>query len=64
MRMDPAQFQEFLRNNYPDVATGMHEMNGILPRFQSLVTGMERNVNNIQNESSIPTASKPTTTLT
>ena len=39
-------------------------MNGILPRFQSLVTGMERNVNNIQNESSIPTASKPTTTLT
>lgn len=48
LKIDPAQFQEFMSQNYPDVATRVQEMNGILPRFQSLVAGMERNVNNIQ----------------
>ncbi|MBC2637872.1 MULTISPECIES: hypothetical protein [unclassified Rhodococcus (in: high G+C Gram-positive bacteria)] len=64
LKMDPTQFQSFMGQNFPDVAAGMGQLNDILPRFQALVAGMERNVESFQQAASIPTATQPTTTLT
>ena len=64
LKMDSTQFQDFMGQNYPDVATGMGQLNDILPRFEALVTGMENNVDSFQLAASIPTAGQATTTLT
>ncbi|MDV7087676.1 hypothetical protein [Rhodococcus opacus] len=64
LKMDPGQFQDFMGQNFPDVATGMAQLNTILPRFEALVAGMEANVGNFQLAANIPTASQAATTLT
>ncbi|WP_235214875.1 hypothetical protein [Rhodococcus opacus] len=64
LKMDPAQFQAFMTENFPDVATGMAQLNEIVPRFGALVAGIEGNVDNFQQAASIPTAAQDTTTLT
>lgn len=64
LKLSPTQFQSFMTQNFPDVAAGMGRLNEILPRFQTLVYGMEKNVGNFQQASSIPTAGLSTTTLT
>ncbi|ABG99148.1 conserved hypothetical protein (plasmid) [Rhodococcus jostii RHA1] len=64
LKMDSTQFQDFMGQNYPDVATGMGQLNEILPRFEALVAGMENNVDTFQLAASIPTADQATTTLT
>ncbi|WP_009760387.1 hypothetical protein [Rhodococcus sp. JVH1] len=64
LKMDTAQFQNFMSQNYPDVATGVGALNTVLPRFQGLVGGIEGNVGSFQLASSIPTSHTATTTLT
>ncbi|WP_237727136.1 hypothetical protein [Rhodococcus jostii] len=63
LKMDPAQFQAFMTENFPDVATGMAQLSEILPRFQALVAGIEGNVDNFQQAASIPTGGQDTTML-
>ena len=48
LKMDPAQFQNFLSQNCPDVATGVGALNTALPRFQGLVGGIEGNFGSFQ----------------
>ncbi|WP_239654577.1 hypothetical protein [Rhodococcus sp. AD45] len=64
LKMDPGQFQDFMGQNFSDVATGIAQLNAILPRFEALVAGMEANVGNFQLAANIPTASHAATTLT
>jgi len=64
LKMDPAQFQNFLSQNCPDVATGVRALNTALPRFQGLVGGIEGNVGRFQLASGIPTSHTATTTRT
>ena len=61
--MNSTQFQGFMVQNYPDVATGVSQLNTILPRFQGLVSAIEENVGSFQKAASIPTAGTATTTL-
>lgn len=64
LKMDPAQFQNFMAQSFPDVATGVGALDTVLPRFQGLVGGIESNVGSFQLAASIPTSHTATTALT
>lgn len=59
--MSPEQFQSFLGSNFPDVATGVSQLNTILPRFEGLVGGLESQRSNFDKADSIPTGFLPST---
>lgn len=63
LKMDPAQFRSFMAENFPAVATGVAQLNTILPRFQGLVGGIEQNVTSFQLAATIPTSGADTTSL-
>lgn len=63
LKMTPPQLQQFLGSNFPAVARGMSELPRALPRFEGLVTGIERNVGNFRRADAVPTANTPTTLL-
>jgi hypothetical protein len=63
LKVSPDQLGKTLAANFPNVATGIEQLPAILPRFQTLVTGVERNGTNFRLADSIPTGSTPTTLL-
>ena len=63
LKVTPDQLGQTLAANFPKVAAGVEELPAILPRFQALVTGVERNETSFRLADSIPTASTPTTLL-
>jgi hypothetical protein len=63
LKVTPDQLGTTLAANFPKVATGIDQLPAILPRFQALVSGVERNRANFELADSIPTASTPTTLL-
>lgn len=63
MRMTPEQFNEFLGQQFPEVATGMNQITGILDRFDTFATAVDDNSVSFGLASDIPTAGTATTTL-
>ncbi|MGH9042112.1 MAG: hypothetical protein ACRDZ3_17980 [Acidimicrobiia bacterium] len=63
LKVTPDQLAKSLAANFPAVATGVDRLGTILPRFQALVAGVERNGSNFTLADSIPTGSTPTTLL-
>lgn len=63
MKMSPDQFNEFLGQQFPDVATGMQQIGGILDRFDAFGTAIDANIVNFRLAGAIPTAGTSTTTL-
>ncbi len=58
--MTPDELGAFLGDQFPAVATGLAELDGILVRFDGLVSAVEANVDSFQKADSIPTAGLPT----
>jgi hypothetical protein len=63
LKITPDQLGQAMAANFPAVATGVNQLGTILPRFQALVSGVEKNTTNFRLADSIPTASTPTTLL-
>lgn len=63
LEMSPEQFQQFMGQNFPDVATGVGQLDTILPRFQNLVTGLDAQAPNFRAADEIPTNFLPSTTV-
>ncbi|MBF6535968.1 hypothetical protein [Nocardia farcinica] len=61
--MNPEQFARFLGQNFPQVATGMQQIDGILDRFDAFAAGIEANLEDFRLAASIPTAGTSTTAL-
>ncbi|RZL77298.1 MAG: hypothetical protein EOP32_25440 [Rhodococcus sp. (in: high G+C Gram-positive bacteria)] len=61
--MPPEQFQSFMGENFPDVASGIGQLDTILPKFQGLVTGLETQAPNFRSADQIPTSFLPSTTV-
>lgn len=64
LNMSPSQFQDFMQTNFPAVATGISQFDTVLPRFQNLTAGIEANVDNFIDATSVPTADLSARTLT
>lgn len=58
--MTPEELGGFLGEQFPDVANGLGELDGIVERFDGLVTGIESNVTSFALADSVPTESKST----
>jgi hypothetical protein len=54
LKMTPAQLNDFLAKNFPDVATGVASLDTVLPRFQADVTAISDNVKSFKDASNIP----------
>ncbi|MDV7246310.1 MULTISPECIES: hypothetical protein [Rhodococcus] len=63
LQMNPEQFEGFMVQNFPDVATGVGQLNTILPRFQGLASIIESDVSDFRVAMSIPTQDTATSTL-
>ena len=63
LKITPDELGQAMATNFPAVAAGVNELGAILPRFQALVSGVEKNRTNFRLADSIPTASTPTTLL-
>lgn len=61
--MSPEQFQQFMGQNFPDVAIGVGQLDTILPKFQNLVTGLDTQAPNFRAADQIPTNFLPSTTV-
>jgi hypothetical protein len=61
--MSPAEFDAFMAKNYPDVTDGISQLNTILPRFGSLVGGLETQAPNFRKADSIPINFLPSTVV-
>ncbi|ANS32520.1 hypothetical protein R1CP_39685 (plasmid) [Rhodococcus opacus] len=59
----PEQFQNFMGENFPDVASGIGQLDTILPGFQGLVTGLETQAPNFRSADQIPTSFLLSTTV-
>jgi hypothetical protein len=56
--MTPAQFNAFLGHNFPAVAKGVGQLDGIVPRFDGIVNGLEQQQGNFAKADAVP-VSKP-----
>ena len=61
--MPVADFQAFLGENFPAVASGLGDIDAILGRFDGLVAGVDANASSFRGADSIPTAGTDTTVL-
>lgn len=63
LSMSPEQFGQFLNERFPDVATGMQQINAILTRFDTFGEAMGAHVEDFRLAASIPTSGTSTTTF-
>ncbi len=63
LSMPAADFQAFLGEQFPDVATGLGSIDAILGRFDGLVAAVESDATSFHRADSIPTSGTDTTLL-
>jgi hypothetical protein len=61
--MTPKEFDGFLTDNFPTVASGVASFDTVLPRFQADVTAISDNVGNFQKTADIPFSFLPTSSV-
>ncbi len=61
--MSNEEFMGFIAANFPDVAAGVSSLDTVLPRFETLVNGIDANIGSFQQASDLPTGSMPATSL-
>ncbi len=63
LNMTPEQFQAFMAQRYPDVATGMQQLPTIVQQFQGVVNTLAAEQGNFAKADAIPTGNLPATTV-
>lgn len=63
LNMSDEDFHRFLADNYPDVATGVDGLATVLPRFETLVGGLETEQSDFHKADAIPASFLPSTVL-
>ena len=63
LKMDPAQFQSFMAQQYPAVATGMTQLPAIVTQFQGVVGTLEAEQGRFAKADAIPASNLPATTV-
>lgn len=61
--MDPAQLNEFIGQQFPDVATGLAALPEIVPNFTALIQTLDDQQENFAGADAIPTESLPATSV-
>ncbi|MEO6143813.1 MAG: hypothetical protein ABIP19_07535, partial [Dermatophilaceae bacterium] len=63
LKMTPAQFDGFVTQNFPAVATGMGALPKVVPTFNGLIDTLDKQRPLFASADAIPTASLPATTV-
>lgn len=63
LKMTPAQFDGFVTQNFPAVATGMGALPTVVPTFNGLIDTLDKQRPLFASADAIPTASLPATTV-
>ncbi len=63
LKMTPAQFDGFVTQNFPAVATGMSALPTVVPTFSGLIDTLDKQRPLFASADAIPTASLPATTV-
>lgn len=63
LKMTPAQFDGFVTQNFPAVATGMAALPTVVPTFNGLIDTLDKQRPLFASADAIPTASLPATTV-
>lgn len=63
LKMDPAQFQAFMAQQYPAVATGIQQLPAITKQFSGVVGTLQAEQGRFAKADAIPTSNLPATTV-
>jgi hypothetical protein len=63
LKMSPAQFQAFMGQQYPAVATGMKQLPAIVTQFRGVVGTLQAEQGRFTKADAIPTSNLPATTV-
>ncbi|MDN5896952.1 MAG: hypothetical protein L0H93_23380, partial [Nocardioides sp.] len=61
--MTPGQFQSYMAQSFPDVSSGISQLDTIMPSFQGLVGDLEAQQSNFHRADQVPTGFLPSTLL-